>query len=112
MGFMIEDHCDENIKEFYSAEFKLIEPRILYQFKVRKSVAEPMYAVVKEGSKALDNIKEGDVINMRYYSEDKTIPAESFNTKIKYITKDSSIGFKDHYVIGLDIEKEKDCIVA
>ncbi len=114
MGVMIENHTNENLKEYYSAEFKLDHPKIVYQFRLRKSSSEPMFAVVKEGSKALDNIKEGDIVNMRYHYQDHTIPAESKDTKIKYITKDSTIGFKDHYVIGLDIglEKDENLIVA
>lgn len=112
MGVIVEDQKNVEPTDYYSAEFKLNQPRILYQFKIRKSVTEPMYAVVKEGSKALDNIKEGDVINMRYYSLDKTVPSESRNTRIKYITKDSTTGFKDHYVIGLDIEPEQSVNVA
>ncbi|MCK5349768.1 MAG: hypothetical protein KAJ25_10285 [Desulfobacula sp.] len=112
MGNIIENRNESELREYYSAEFKLNEPKILYQFRVRKSISEPMFAVVKEGSKALENINEGDIINMRYYYMDKSIPSESKNTKIKYITKDSSIGFKDHYVIGLDIYPEKNLIVA
>ncbi len=112
MGMIISDHENHGPKEYYSAEFKLHHPRILYQFKIRKSHTEPMFAVVQEGSKALENLKEGDVINMRYYCLDKTIPAQSLDTKIKYITKDSSTGFKDHYVIGLDIGEQKELSVA
>lgn len=112
MGYIIDDHNDDGIREYYSAEFKLNQTRIFYQFKIRKSAAEPMFAVVKEGSKALDNIKAGDVINMRYYCLDKTIPVESFDTKIKHITKDGLNGFKNHYIIGLDIESKEDRIVA
>lgn len=112
MGIIIENQIENRTKEYYSAEFKLDQPKILYQFKIRKSSSEPMFAVVKEGSKALDNIKEGDIINMRYYYLDKSMPAELRDTKIKYITKDSSIGFKDHYVVALDIHLEQDLIVA
>ena len=112
MGFFFENQNEDEIKDYYSAEFKLDQPKILYQFKIRKSISEPMFAVIKEGSKALDNIKEGDIINMRYHYQDQSIPVESKDTKIKYITKDSTIGFKDHYVIGLDIHPEKNLIVA
>lgn len=112
MGRIIQEQNSRGTKEYYSAEFKLTHPRVFYQFKIRKSMTEPLFAVVKEGSKALENIKEGDVINMRYYSLDKTVPAELLDTRIKYITKDSTTGFKDHYVIGLDIENGKALSVA
>ena len=103
MSIFTKHRNNTESKEYYSAEFKLSEPKILYQFKVRKSISEPMFAVVQEGSKALDCIKEGDIINMRYNYLDKSLPSESMDTKIKYITKDSTIGFKNHYVIGLDV---------
>ncbi len=112
MGQIIETQSDNQITKYYSAEFKLSRPKILYQFKIRNSHTEPMYAVVKEGSKALESIKEGDVISMRYYSLDKSVPAESIDTRIKYVKKDIPTGFKDHYVIGLDIGEEKELSVA
>jgi hypothetical protein len=95
-------------REYQSAEFILRHPKILYQFKIRKSNSEPMFAVVKEGSKALDSLKEGEIINMRYHCMDKSIPPESKDTKIKYVSKDSKIGFKDHYVVALDIHQDQD----
>jgi len=99
---------DETRGQGYShAEFALTQPKIFYQFKVRNSASEPLYAVVKEGSRALAHIKAGDVVPMRYYSADKTVPVQTRNTKIKYITKDTPLGFRDHYVIGLCIEAEK-----
>ena len=112
MGFTFENQINGESNEYYSAEFKLDHPKILYQFRIRRSNLEPMYAVIKKGSKALDNIKEGDIIPMRYHSLDKSIPVESRDTRIKYIARDSRIGFKDHYVVGLDIGLENDLIVA
>lgn len=112
MGMILDQSDSNRVKEYYSAEFKLNQPQIFYQFKIRKTLEESMYAVVKEGSLALENLREGDVINMRYYSLDKAVPSQSFNTRIKYITKDSSSGFKDHYLVGLDIESGKECSVA
>jgi hypothetical protein len=100
------------LQNYYSAEFKLAHPKILYQFKLRRSESEPMFAVVKEGSKALDNINEGDIINMRYYPSDRSIPPETLDTRIKYITRDETTGFKNHYVIGLCIHGENEKIVA
>jgi hypothetical protein len=97
---------DGALREYHSAEFILCNSKILYQFKIRKSNSEPMFAVVKEGSKALDSLKEGQIINMRYHCMDQSIPPESKDTKIRYITKDSTIGFKDHYVVALDIHPD------
>ena len=97
---------------YYSAEFKLQQSKIMYQFKLRKSQSESMFAVVKEGSKALENIKEGDVIDMHYHYLDKSMPTELRPTRIKYIAKNSDVGFKDHYVVGLAFELDEERHVA
>ena len=53
---------DENESEdYYSAEFQIHQSKIMYRFKLRKSQTESMFVVVKEGSRALENIKEGDI---------------------------------------------------
>ncbi len=112
MEGLIQNQNDDQFSQYYSAEFQLDHSKILYQFKIRKSASEPMFAVVKEGSRALKNIKEGDIVTMRYYSLDKSVPSCSKETRIKYICKDSTIGFKNHYVIGLDVHTEKQRVVA
>lgn len=103
---------NDQFSDYYSAEFQLNNSKLVYQFKIRKSNTEPMFAVVKEGSRALEHIKEGDIIPMRYFSLDKSVPSRSWHTRIKYICKDSSVGFKDHYVVGLDIQTQSDRVVA
>ena len=97
----------EGSKEYSSAEFQLTEPRILFQFKIRKNAVEPMFAIVKEGSKSLESLKEGEVIDMTYYYQDKSVPAEKRETRVKYITNANAVGFKGHYMIALDIDSEK-----
>jgi len=97
---------------YYSAEFQLNHSKIMYQFKIRKSSDEPMFAIVKEGSRALENISEGDVVDMLYHYQDNALPSESKLTRIKYIVKDGRMGFKDHYVIGLSLNVDKERSVA
>ncbi len=103
MNIFTEHQAKGSKQEYYSAEFQLNNSKIMFQFKLRKSLNEPMFAVVKEGSTALENINEGDVVNMHYHYLDKTMPVELHQTRIKYISKDSTIGFKDHYVIALSL---------
>jgi hypothetical protein len=109
---MTETGTTPSLEDFYSAEFQLNPSNIMYQFKLRKSRTEPMFAIVKEGSKALENLKEGDVIDMWYRCTDKSIPAQPRQTRIKYICKDSTIGFKNHFVVGLAWSEEQDHIMA
>ena len=97
----------EGPKEYSSAEFQLTQPRILFQFKIRKNAVEPMFAIVKEGSKSLESLKEGEIIDMTYYSQDKSVPAERKETRVKYITNGNAVGFKGHYMIALDIDSGK-----
>ena len=93
-------------QNYFRAEFQLRQPRIFYQFKVRKNDAEPLFAVVKEGSQALENLKAGDVIPMTYYFHDTDAPAEKRETRIKYITKIHETGFKGHFMVALDIQTQ------
>lgn len=112
MEGLVQSKIDDQFDKYYSAEFRLNQTEMLYHFKIRKSHTEPMFAVVKEGSMALKHIHEGDIINIRFYSLDKSVPARSKETRIKYICKDSTVGFKDHYVVALDVHIEKDRILS
>jgi len=94
---------EENM--FFSAEFQLNNPGIFYQFKLRKNESEPFFALVTKHSRALDSLKSGDLVPMIFHYQDKTIPAVRKPTRIKYILDGTPIGFKDHVMIGLDIEK-------
>lgn len=94
---------------FYSsAEFQLESPGIFYQFKLRKTDSEPMFALLRGDSKALECLKTGDVIPMTFHYQDKIIPAERRKTRIKYIVDGNPMGFKDHFMIALDIYSDKD----
>ncbi len=90
-------------QQYFSAEFQFEHPRIFFQFKLRTAAAEPMFVVVKQGSQALECLRRGDVIPMTYHYQDRDIPAERKMTKIKSIRDGASMGFKDHFVISLDL---------
>ncbi len=97
----------ENMEKAYtSAEFQLENPGIFYQFKLRRHRDEPLFALVNKESKALASLKKGDLIPMTYHFQDRTIPAERKTTRIKYILDGNTMGFKDHLIIALDINKE------
>ncbi len=94
----------EGSKDYFCAEFQLKESRTLFQFKLRKESSGDWFAVFKKGSKALENLKQGDELKMKYYCLDKSVPADIRKTRIKYVNKSS--GFRDHYTIGLEIDSE------
>ncbi len=97
---------EEGEKAYVSAEFQLESPGIFYQFKLRRNMSEPLFALVRRGSQALESLKAGDLVPMTFHYRDKTIPAERKPTRIKYILDGNTMGFKDHFMIALDINKE------
>ena len=88
---------------FYSVEFSVKGIKLLYQSKLWSSSPETMFVLVKENSDILNWIQAGDILDMKYYSEDEVCPIKTFNTKIQYITRDENGRFKGHYLIGLTI---------
>lgn len=88
---------------FYSVEFAMQYPKLLYQFKIWKSAAKNMFIIVKENSEMMLQLKKGDVFKTKYYSTDALQPTVDMETQIKEITKDSDGRFKGHYRVGLDI---------
>lgn len=97
------DQRDEEIENFYSVEFAIPYPKLLYQFKLWSSPPEALFIVVKEDSDLLMQLKKGDVFKTKYYSTDALHPTVDLDTKIREIKKDCEGRFKGHYRIGLDI---------
>ena len=96
--------CGDRGSTYFSAEFQLKNPGIFYRFRLRKNSLEPLFAVVGKGSHALDSIGRGDLISMNYYFQDNCIPAEPRVTRIKSIKDGAPMGFKDHFIIALEIQ--------
>lgn len=97
-----ERQHDPRLDAYYSVEFLLNEPNILYQFKLWKLQSNVMFALVKKNSAILDELNVGDVLSMKYYSSDALYPTENKNTRIKYITVEEHGRFKGHCLIGLE----------
>jgi hypothetical protein len=91
-------------RAYSSAAFKMGNPGIFYQFKLWKTPSEPMFGLVKKGSRALASINAGDIITMTYYFQDKTMPTERRVTRVKSISDGNDLGYKDHFVIALDLD--------
>ena len=89
---------------YFSAEFQLSNPGIFFQFKLRQTESEPMFALVQKGSRALSSIKSGDILPVTYHFPDKTIPAQKKETRIKYIADATPHGYKNHLMVALAIE--------
>ncbi len=93
----------EKEKGYFSVDFQLENPRIFFQLKLRANESEPMFVIVKHGSKALEYLKDGNVVPMNYHCHDKEISTEKKMTRIKYLFDKSGNGYKDHFLIALEI---------
>jgi hypothetical protein len=84
-----------------------------YHFKLWNVASTSMCILVKENSQILSQLKEGDNINMKYYTSDSLCPAEYRKTAIRHINKDDNGRFKGHYLVHLEIldnrESEMTC---
>ena len=102
---MDEKKADPKIlkDQFYSVEFPVNGYKYDYRCKLRKNGFESIFVLVKENSAILNKLTVGNILKMKYYRTDSAGPPESFDTEIKYITKNDSGRFKGHYLMGLDI---------
>jgi len=95
--------ADIALDRFYSVEFSIKCPKLLYQFKIWNSSSKSMFIIVKEGSDLLMQLKKGDIFKTKYYSTDVLCPRVDLNTQIKDIIKGEDGRFKGHYLVGLDV---------
>ncbi len=95
----------QNGTTYFSAEFQLENPGIYYHFKLRKNEAEPLFVLITKNSKAVSSLKQGALVPMIFHYQDKTIPSDRRHTRIKYVLDGNPIGFANHFMIGLDIDR-------
>lgn len=88
---------------YSSAQFRLGNPGIFFQFRIRQTDDEPLLAIIKKDSVAMTSLKSGQSLPVVFHFSDKTIPAQQHTTRIKYIKDGGSMGFKGHAVVALDI---------
>jgi hypothetical protein len=88
---------------YFSVEFPLEATQPIYQFKLRQSVQNTFFLLVKNGSDIVSQLKVGHKIPMKYYSNDMMHTVEVRNTQIMEIVKETHGRFRGHYRIELDI---------
>ncbi|MHC5077206.1 MAG: hypothetical protein ACYTFM_12375 [Planctomycetota bacterium] len=92
----------ETLEKMKSVELKL--PKLpVYVFKVKDTSPSGICFLVKADSDILNHIKEGQVLNLKYHTEDTTNPSEALTSEIKHITKMDKGPYKEHRLIGLKI---------
>ena len=88
---------------YYSVEFPLNATQPLYQFKLRPSVENSFFLLVKNGSDLVSQLKVGRIMPMKYYCENAMRTIEVRNTQIMEIVNETRGRFRGHYRIELDI---------
>ena len=92
----------ETLDKMQRLELKL--PSLpIYVFKVKDTSQNGLCFLVKADSDILNHIKEGQILDLKYHSEDTTNPSEVFTSEIKHITKMDKGPYKDHQLVGLKI---------
>ena len=92
---------------YYSVEFSVKDPKLLYQFRIWNLDADAMYILVKENSAMLGRLKTGEIFETKYYSGDALHPTVDSRTEIKVITREEDGRFKGHYRVGLNMIPEQ-----
>jgi hypothetical protein len=87
-------------EKLHSVEMKLASLPI-YLFKLKDISTNGACFLVKETSAILKHLKVGQILNMRYHSENESEPLEVFKSEIKYIEKNNAGPFKGHYSVGI-----------
>ena len=91
------------IDKYFRVEFSKSGLTHFYNFKLRDISSKGMCILVKEGSDVLKSLKVGDILDMKYYTEEHSSQPNQLKTKIKYVTKDDQERFKGHCLVGLSI---------
>lgn len=90
----------KNLENIKSVELKL--PNLpIYVFRAKDTSPNGICFLVKADSDILNHIQVGQVLNLRYHTEDTTKPTEVLTSKIKHITEMDKGLYKDHQLVGL-----------
>ncbi len=86
-----------------SVEFSIHGIQCLHQFRIWNIMPESMCVLVKEDSEILGALKVGDILSLKYYTNDSFCPTVYLDTEIQQIQKEEQGRFRGHYLIGLAI---------
>ncbi|RZB30750.1 MAG: hypothetical protein SRB1_03030 [Desulfobacteraceae bacterium Eth-SRB1] len=96
------------IDEFYRVEISKTGLDYAYQFKIWNMSRHGVCILVKENSDILNHLEVGDILNMKYFKDGLSNQEEFLKTEIRHITKDDQGLFKEHYFVGLSINRSSD----
>jgi len=87
--------------QYHSVQFTKQGLDMTYQFKIRNISTSGMCILVRQNSHVMSHLKVGDVLDMKYYSEEGKGPIDQSETEIIHITKGEPGWFEGHYLVGL-----------
>jgi hypothetical protein len=88
---------------YYSAEFSLDDPPLLYQFRIWETQSNSLELLIKEDSDVLSRLKVGDRLQIKYYADDHNSPFDYRTTAIHHITKNQEGRLRGHCLVGLEL---------
>ena len=88
-------------REFESVEVTFDGIECSHQFRIWNSEPCSMFVLVKHSSEIMNRFKVGEVIKMKYYTNDSEGRSKTMDTKIQQIIKEEQGRFRGHYVVGL-----------
>ncbi len=89
------------IQKNESVEFIPSNGKMLYQFKLRDFSSKGFGILVQKDSEVLKLLNEGDILDMKYHSEENTASPISRKTQIKHISDPDPGTYKNHMLVGL-----------
>ena len=89
--------------QYCSVEFSISEEVSNYLFEIKNMSSFGLCIIVKEGSAILNHLRVGDIMDIKYYQQEKPERPELIKTEIKHITKDDFGRYKGHYFVGLSV---------
>jgi hypothetical protein len=92
---------------YLRAEIKISRDGLGYQFKLRKIDDHQGSFFVNENSSVLKILDIGSVLDMKYWTADKTRTVRYVTAEINGIARQRHKPFKGHYKVGLSILKTK-----
>jgi len=95
------------VDQYYSVEFSIRDCAFAYQFNIWDISPKGICVLVKEDSDLLNYLKVGDILNLKYYTNNSSKPIEYLKTEIRHITKDKKGRFKGIRLVGLSILKNQ-----
>jgi len=87
--------------QYHSVQFTKPGLDMTYQFKIRNISTRGMCILVRKNSQVISHLKVGDILDMKYYSEEGKGPIDQSGTEIIHITKGEPGWFEGHYLVGL-----------